>query len=156
MSLLPPAFSCCQTRTKQAWVEAKVYSVSTDCDELTAEVQTSPINNESFTVVCGLNLVTGTLSQQSDSEGNSLKLVDTIGIVAYTLSDCIRACSQRTRQVKLLGLPDSESCLAVTFDTLLQSTVSGSGGNCWLKNGTADDSTTYGNCPVCITALRID
>lgn len=135
---------------------AKVYNVSADCDNLAAQDQISPINNESFTVRCQFNLPTGTDSQQTDSDGNVLKLVDMIGIVAYTLVDCIRACSERTRQVKLLGLPVSETCRAVTFGTQLQSLVSGAGGNCWLKNGTADDSTRYGDCPVCITALRID
>lgn len=133
-----------------------VYSVSADCDELSQEDQISPIDNETYAVRCQYNLVTGSSSQQSDSNGNSLLMVDIIGIVAYTLADCIRACSQRTRQTKLWGLPDSDSCRAVTFDTLLESATAGVGGNCWLKNGTADDSTKYGNCPVCISALRLD
>lgn len=104
---------------------------------------------------CQLNLKAETTSQQSDSNGNALLLVDLIGIVAYTLADCIRACSQRSLQVKKLGLPDNESCRAVTFDTEMQSATAQAGGNCWLKNGTSDDSTDYGNCPQCISALRM-
>jgi len=91
---------------------------------------------EVFTLRCGINLVGGSFAK----DGWIIK--DRVGIVAYTIFDCMEACSQYNR------FNGRNTCQAVTFNAALGRAYASQGANCWLKNatgpspGTVDDAAS--------------
>lgn len=71
---------------------AAVYNVSADCDALAQRTQITR-QNEKFSVYCGIDLSTG--DGVRDAGDNEVTLADITGVVAYTLGDCLQACSSK-------------------------------------------------------------
>lgn len=63
---------------------------------------------------------------------------DIVAIVAYSVPDCISACTSMNEIVKA-GNSSSPPCQSITFVPNMQETVIGERGNCFLKNATIND-----------------
>lgn len=73
---------------------------------------------------CGRNFGTHVTANETDLMGKSLLLDDILGIIAYTLEDCLQACSVTQ---------------GLYYNADIQFAVSEWGANCWIKNGTPAD-----------------
>jgi hypothetical protein len=85
--------------------------------------------NQNFKYTCGVDLG----NQPSAAGGN---ITDLAAIIAYTIEDCIDACSAVTFQTFIHGVKGGPTCSSVSWFADAKSTVAVGNGNCWLKNGT--------------------
>jgi len=116
-----------------------VYSLASDCKTL-GPTMTNVLGDQ-FAINCDRDLNVGP-ADETDSEGNSLPLVDILGIVAYALDDCLVSCSEYTIRSKQYG--STNRCGSVTFSPNISNHTypKGYGTNCWLKNGTVKSLST--------------
>lgn len=119
-----------------------VKDLDMDCEALRRDEQVTQ-RSEYFNVYCNVDLVSG---GKQDASGNEVFIGDLVGLVAYTLSDCLQACSLYNKQSGIIGRDDG--CGAVTFCTAMQKYSLSAGGNCWLKNTTMSIGvdTNSGDC----------
>ena len=77
-------------------------------------------------------------------------ITDLFGIVAYTLADCINACSASYNI-------DKDSCHSVTLNVAMAQAVEDHGGTCFLKRGTVTvvDASTARPSDDCISAQMV-
>ncbi|KIX03479.1 uncharacterized protein Z518_07032 [Rhinocladiella mackenziei CBS 650.93] len=75
-------------------------------------------------------------------------------IVAYTVHDCIEACSALNVQADASGV--NVRCRAMTFRRDLESQFDSSGGNCWLKNDTIADLGQAVMHDIAVSAALLD
>jgi hypothetical protein len=83
---------------------------------------------DKFTSYCGEDFTAGLAA-----DGGGV-IADIAGIVAYSATDCMEACSALNYQSNKWGAPIK--CLSISFWTNLNNFTMGLGGNCWLKNAT--------------------
>jgi hypothetical protein len=118
-----------------------VVSLATVCPEQNNQQYTTK-RSEIFTYSCGEYFVGG-----DPASGGGL-LATYTGFVAYTVEDCIEACSNMNGYTQSLGT--GPLCRAITFQPLLnQSYMANIGSNCWLFNSTG----TTGADVTCINAV---
>jgi hypothetical protein len=91
--------------------------------------------NQNFKYICGVDL--GNLP--SAAGGN---ITDVAAIIAYTIEDCIDACSAITFQTYIQGIKGGPTCSSVSWFADAKSVVGVGNGNCWLKNGTLANGQT--------------
>ncbi|KAI2643130.1 hypothetical protein GGS21DRAFT_135 [Xylaria nigripes] len=123
-----------------------IYNVSVDCASLDNQVYTTS-KNENFMVYCDVNFGSGDLV---DKDGKSVILADIIAMTAYSLTDCLQACSQFTAHSKKWDV-DNE-CGAVTF---AKNMATHADGNCWLKNSTIRHTAGAGRNVDAVSATKI-
>lgn len=103
--------------------------------------------NQQFTVLCNINVNYGNPSVEDSS-----KSVDTVaGLIAYSLEDCVNACSAYNYFANRNGA--ATQCHAITINLNLSEDL-GVGGdiNCWLKNGTTSPADWTNNAEHVISA----
>jgi hypothetical protein len=61
---------------------------------------------------------------------------DIAAIIAYTVEDCVDACSAITFQTMIQGYETGPTCSSVSWFADAKSVVGIGNGNCWLKSGT--------------------
>lgn len=126
-----------------------VESLAVDCEAL-ARAEQVTAENERFAVRCRTDLFSGA---RPDASGAVVYLADLVGLAAYTLDDCLEACSLYNRQSVYTKRGDA--CGAVTFCAAMQRYTHTTGGNCWLKNDTmtlGDGDENYSEA--CLSAMR--
>jgi hypothetical protein len=84
-------------------------------------------NGAQFTFSCGYDFGAGGNAAQGGV------IADIVGLVAYSVLDCIDACSVLNFKSKQWEV--ATRCNSITFDTVMATTIGTVGGNCWLKNG---------------------
>lgn len=84
---------------------------------------------ELFNVHCSSDAKGG--GPRVDKDGHEVTLVDIGATIAYSLADCLQACSGYNLQSLTYGF--GNSCGSVSFGTVLGGTV---GTNCYFKNST--------------------
>ncbi|KAK5655505.1 hypothetical protein OQA88_5776 [Cercophora sp. LCS_1] len=94
-----------------------------ECPGLTGSQQTVTYKEKSWTY---------RLSCGTDYAAN-----DTVALVMYTLTDCLKACSSYNMNLDLFR-PGTKKCLGVTFNKNLENSVRVDFGTCWLKDTVAD------------------
>lgn len=87
--------------------------------------------NESFTITCGVDSLYGVPT----IEGSQKSLQVRAALIAYSLDDCIEACSAYSSFNERSG--DSQlQCKSVSWDRRMEEAMGNNHVNCWLKNGT--------------------
>jgi hypothetical protein len=79
-----------------------------------------------FTSYCGEDFTAGLAA-----DGGGV-IADIAGIVAYSATDCMEACSALNYQSNKWRTPTK--CLSISFWIDLNDMTVAEGGNCWLKN----------------------
>ncbi|KAI0398666.1 hypothetical protein F4802DRAFT_204395 [Xylaria palmicola] len=105
----------------------QIYNLSVDCAMLSATPQQSSFG-EFFNAHCSSDAPVG---PKIDKNGQQATLVDVGSTIAYSLADCLQACSGYTLQCRRNGF--DSSCGSVSFGTVLGGKA---GNNCFLKNST--------------------
>lgn len=103
---------------------------------------------DSFDLYCGVDM-----NNNIPSLEDSNKIVaDFMGLLAYSLEDCIYACMNgnyfRERNDQDVVGGNIQECRGITWNSRMAASNSSNYANCWLKNGT---STGY-QCNTCISA----
>ena len=83
---------------------------------------------DKFTSYCGENFAAGLAA-----DGGGV-IAEIAGIVAYSATDCMEACSALNYQSNKWGIPTK--CLSISFWINLNNFTLSFGGNCFLKNAT--------------------
>ncbi|KAI1821976.1 hypothetical protein F4861DRAFT_424021 [Xylaria intraflava] len=141
-----------QTTTKGLYVNyepqphSKVSTINVDCKTLNDSVQTTH-KGDKFHVYCGVDFGSG---KRKNGSGKDIVLADLVGIFAYSVADCLQACSQYNFQAKVRK--DSGRCGAITLDIDMANKTDG---NCWLKNSTLTHTPGGGACKECVSATEI-
>lgn len=115
-----------------------VASVALDCPNLTGQSYISATNH-TFTQSCNHDYLNGT-----SAAGNVGTIHDIVGIIAYSMNDCMDACS--TMNQLQYGLV----CAGVTFNAAM-SMMYAHRANCFLKNATGPGT----ECTMCASAKII-
>jgi hypothetical protein len=84
--------------------------------------------NQEYNYSCGIDL--GNLLTDSGAA-----IVDLGAVVAYTVEDCLDACSALTFQTMLSGRENGPTCTSISWFANARAVVSVGNGNCWLKSG---------------------
>jgi len=88
---------------------------------------------DKFRFSCGFDIASGFKTQSGDV------VADIIGIISYSLSDCLEACSEYTyRHTEWIT---GKKCTGVAFGFDMKNDTTANHGNCWLKNGTVATGT---------------
>ncbi|KAI1433361.1 hypothetical protein GGR50DRAFT_509194 [Xylaria sp. CBS 124048] len=124
-----------------------VISIDVDCSALNNTIQTTP-KKDDFHVYCGVDFGSG---KRVDGQGRDIILADIVGINAYSLPDCLQACSQYNFESKKWGSP--LRCGAVTLAVDMAKKPDG---NCWLKNSTLTHTAGGGASSDSISATMVD
>lgn len=100
--------------------------VALDCPGIDGTTQSVTLGNTtwSYALRCGTDYLSRDVA------------VDVVGVTAYTLGDCMRACAS---YASLAGRRDA--CVGFLFNAQLSELVHAFGGNCWIKNTTVPAST---------------
>jgi hypothetical protein len=117
---------------------ATIDSIYTNCPDAETQPRTT-YWKEIYTVDCYIDY-----TQSLPANGGG-EIGDIAGIIAYSLDDCIAACSYSNQQ----QLEDATRCKAVTWRNDLKNVTADFGANCWLKNATlagGADGTSNVNC----------
>ena len=85
--------------------------------------------NQNFKYTCGVDL-----SNLPAAEGGNI--TDIAAIIAYTVEDCIDACSGINFQTLIGASADGTTCSSISWTANAAASVSVGNGNCWLKKGT--------------------
>ncbi|KAH9889697.1 hypothetical protein F4778DRAFT_753736 [Xylariomycetidae sp. FL2044] len=121
-----------------------------DCDSLTNQNQKSR-RGEQYTVVCGKDFGTGALR---DAANNAEAQVADVGaLVAYSVTDCLEACSNFSYFAAKRGSADA--CGSVTFRSNMAENLESNRANCWLKNSTVAFMSAKTSCDNCMSANKI-
>lgn len=103
---------------------------------------------EKFLVYCGVDFKEG--PDWTNRDGSDVVLADLLILIAYSMADCLQACSQYTAKSQAWDRPSS--CGSVTFKPNIGNFTNG---NCWLKNSTVTHDPGDGVCDDCISATKI-
>ena len=114
-----------------------VLLLSLNCQNDT--IQESTFHKGTFQQYCGIDFGSGAISTTKDSNGKALVYVDLLGIIEYTLSDCLQACLNMNVNNDLYNRDSSMYCRSILFNSQLRNSVQNVGANCWIKNGTPAD-----------------
>ncbi|KAI1355990.1 hypothetical protein F5Y01DRAFT_310175 [Xylaria sp. FL0043] len=125
-----------------------VSSLSADCDALQKSWQVTS-QGEKFSALCKVGFEAGT--GRTDGNGNTVTLAEVSTLIAYSLSDCLEACSGYTYTSRHRGV--EESCGSVVFRTNLADNYHA---NCLLLNSTVRHNPGGGACDECISATKVD
>ncbi|KAM5347378.1 hypothetical protein ACJ41O_010383 [Fusarium nematophilum] len=98
----------------------QVQNLTLDCPEF-GEVKERDIAGVEFVIRCGVDAPGGSRAEDSSTDTVS----DIIGIVAYAIEGCLRACTQ---------LRNGQTCKSAVFASPLQKYFDENGANCWLKD----------------------
>lgn len=109
-----------------------VTSLPHKCDPTTLFVNR---RKDTFALSCGQDFNEGYAA-----EGG--RLVNIVGILAYSLLDCLDACSMINEKNKEVGHPSILRCRSVAFAWTMGHYAPAQGGNCYLKNGTLPSDVT--------------
>ncbi|KIX09729.1 uncharacterized protein Z518_00810 [Rhinocladiella mackenziei CBS 650.93] len=105
----------------------------------------------SFDLFCGVDMS----SSLQDDTDTSLVVADFTALFAYSITDCLYACSNAIYFVERWGQDteggNMQSCKGVTWNYQMAQSNTSDNANCWLKNGT---STGY-QCNTCISAKLV-
>ena len=124
-----------------------ISSLDLDLKSLDGTTPTTSWSGYKYHVTSYHDLTSGGDTVQT-SDGGPLELFDMFRVVAYTLDDCLEACSATYKSTVLGGA----RCLSITMNNKIWEAVDGQGGNCFLKNGTVADVTSRPECTSCLSA----
>ncbi|KAI0817145.1 hypothetical protein GGR55DRAFT_5196 [Xylaria sp. FL0064] len=123
----------------------QIYNLDIDCGSLSASPQESGYG-ERFDVYCSSDAAPG---PKIDKNGNGVMLADIGSTIAYSLADCLQACSGYNLQSQMFGW--GNSCGSVIFWTILGGSYMS---NCSYKNTTVH-STNLTAKDHTITAVKL-
>ncbi|KAI0399746.1 hypothetical protein F4802DRAFT_610628 [Xylaria palmicola] len=127
-----------------------IENLAADCTSLTSTLQITPFQDK-FSVYCYQDFGTGNLK---DNDNRDVVVDDVMLLIAYSMADCLQACSQYTRRSQALGI--DSSCGAVVWVSDMSHFNHYQDGNCALKNSTVKFG--YGNkgCGWCYSATKVN
>ncbi|RSM06501.1 hypothetical protein CEP52_005697 [Fusarium oligoseptatum] len=116
---------------------AEIRNLTWFCEESEQTKTIQLTNGFDFKVYCGTD---GGGVGNADGGGT---LKDLVGIIAYSLEDCLQACTQMN------AMDDNQdtgvTCKSVSFRANLAQSYKQYGGNCWLKDGKKKRPFNYNN-----------
>ncbi|KAI1307117.1 hypothetical protein F5Y03DRAFT_352829 [Xylaria venustula] len=127
-----------------------VSTLGVDCDALQKNWQVTS-QGEKYSALCNVGFEAGT--NRTDGDGNSVTLAAITTLIAYSLSDCLEACSGYTYNSRQPGRNVDESCGSVVFRIDMADNYHA---NCLLLNSTVTHHAGGGVCDTCISATRMD
>ncbi|KAI0430733.1 hypothetical protein F5Y09DRAFT_341303 [Xylaria sp. FL1042] len=124
-----------------------VSSLGADCDALQKTWQVTS-QGEKFSALCQVGFEAG--AGRTDGDGNKVTLAEISTLIAYSLGDCLEACSGYTSTSRDRGI--DENCGSVVFKTNLADNYHA---NCVLLNSTVTHNPGGGACDECISATKV-
>jgi hypothetical protein len=109
----------------------------------------TPLYGEKFSVYCHQDFGSG---KRRDVGNNEVVLADVMALIAYSMADCMLACSQYTRWSNNAGI--DSTCRSVTWASNLTYSDHVTG-NCWLKNSTVTYDAGMTPCDWCYSATKV-
>ncbi|KAI9815085.1 MAG: hypothetical protein M1827_002928 [Pycnora praestabilis] len=109
-----------------------VATVALDCPTSGTNSYTSGASI-TFSWQCGTDYNAG-----SENEAKNGTIVDLTSLIAYSIEDCMEACSQ-------MNALDVITCAGVTFRSEMKHYYATARANCWLKDSTGPGSSGQGN-----------
>ncbi|OAP61523.1 hypothetical protein AYL99_03726 [Fonsecaea erecta] len=107
--------------------------------------------NTSFDILCGVDM----LNHVADENNPDLQVADVVGLFAYSLTDCLYACSNMIHFTQLYGQDyaggNMQTCVSVTWDYQMALSNDSWSANCWLKNGSSSGT----QCNTCISGKLV-
>ena len=116
---------------------SQIYNLSLDCTDGQIVKDNGKYQN-TYVTYCGVDF-----SNHVVSSLDQLLLVDILGITAYTLGDCLQACSDLNAYNEGLSRLSIMYCRSVLFGTDIRSLIASVGANCWIKNGTLANINSF-------------
>lgn len=116
-----------------------------DCNTDT-QVITTKAYSQLFTLYCGMDMG----NSNPDDANPDLTVADFVGLFAYTLTDCLYACSNMVKFAGDWKLDSQHSCKGVTWEASMAQSNTTNYANCWLKNGT--NTQKANQCNTCVSA----
>jgi hypothetical protein len=110
--------------------QSHIYNLSLDCTDGQI-IKNSGRYKNNYVTYCGVDF-----SNHVVSSLDNLLLIDILGITAYTLGDCLQACSNLNAYNEDFARPSMTYCRSVVFNADLHDSITSVGANCWMKNGT--------------------
>ncbi|KAI0837691.1 hypothetical protein F5Y06DRAFT_62760 [Hypoxylon sp. FL0890] len=126
---------------------AKIYNLQVECANLSSTYQMSQ-DGDKYSVYCGQAFGAGNMK---DGNNNDVVVRDILSVIAYSMADCLQACSQYTYWSRLAGI--STSCGAVMWTSDVAH--SHNTGNCFLKNSTITIGVGTEACSWCYSATKV-
>lgn len=110
-----------------------VTNLSSPCTGIGAKLKTyTSSRNEVYNSICNAAFKSGLAALQGGV------VADLSHLVAYTVEDCMEACSGFNYEQKKWN--NTQICRAYNFRLNMAEKVNAIGGNCWLKNDTVADA----------------
>ncbi|KAI1423132.1 hypothetical protein F5Y12DRAFT_556585 [Xylaria sp. FL1777] len=129
-----------------------VSTLGADCDTLQKGWQVTS-QGERFSALCKVQVGFKPGAGRTDGNGNPVTQGKITTLIAYSLSDCLEACSGYTYTSKQRGKSFNESCGSVVFRTNLADNYYA---NCLLLNSTVTHKPGTAACDECISATKIE
>ncbi len=119
-----------------------------DCT-VDSETITSKDYSNLFNLYCGIDMA----NSRPDDDNPDLVVADFVGLFAYTVTDCLYACSNAIMFSTTWGHDTTQTCKGITWQASMSSSNTSNSANCWLKNGTSTQQSNQ--CNTCVSAKLV-
>lgn len=130
----------------------RVYNIATDCENI-PDGQIRPPSSGVFSVYCNKDIAWGGVAQQRGANNEALTIIDIMGSISYSLTDCIQSCAVFNSKAQSFGREDR--CRSITFESNLNDAFESQQANCWLKNGSVSSADNMIDSEGSISAVLI-
>ncbi|GAW20879.1 hypothetical protein ANO14919_103910 [Xylariales sp. No.14919] len=126
----------------------EIWDLAVDCAALSSTFQTS-LYGDKFSVYCRRDWGYGS---RKDAANNEVIVGDVMNVIAYSMADCLQACSVYTAVSRTAGIDSSCSSVVWINDMAHYNHFHG---NCLLKNTTVSFGSGDSACGWCFSANKV-
>lgn len=130
----------------------RVYNIATDCENI-PDGQIRPPSSGIFSVYCNKDIAWGGVAKQRGANDEALTIIDIMGSISYSLTDCVQSCAVFNSKAEAFGREDR--CRSITFESNLNNAFESQQANCWLKNGSVSSADNMMDSEGSISAVLV-
>lgn len=130
----------------------RVYNIATDCENI-PDNQIRPPSSGVFSVYCNKDIAWGGIAKQKGANDEILTIIDIMGSISYSLTDCVQSCAVFNSKAQSFGREDR--CRSITFESNFNEAFESQQGNCWLKNGSVSSADNMMDREGAISAVLV-
>lgn len=130
----------------------RVYNIATDCESI-PDGQIRPPSSGVFGIYCNKDIAWGGVAKQKGPNNETLTIIDIVGSISYSLTDCVQSCAVFNSKAQSFGREDR--CRSITFESKLNDAFESQQANCWLKNGSVSSPDNMMDSEGSISAVLV-
>lgn len=130
----------------------RIVNIATDCENV-PDNQIRPPSSGAFSVYCNKDIAWGGVAQQKGPNNEVLTIIDIMGSISHSLTDCVQNCAVFNSKAQSFGREDR--CRSITFESNLNAAFEAQQATCSLKNGSVSSADNMVYSEGAVSAMLI-